>query len=86
MFSGKSLEGREGCAEQDGQGAGELDTDLQSWKRGEDGVGAGTTEEKMSPTTIAARRCVGEGEFYTVNIGSSVIRVGCIRGDLQSHF
>ena len=30
MFSGKSLEGREGCAEQDGQGAGELDTDLRA--------------------------------------------------------
>ena len=85
MFSGKSLEGREGCAEQDGQGAGELDTDLQSWKHGEDGVGPGTTEAKISPTTAADLQCAGDGECYTVTIGSSYIRIGSISGGLRSH-
>jgi len=48
-------------------------------------LGDQITEDKKPTTSTADHKLAGEGIFYTVNVGSAVIRVGSIPSGLQSH-
>ena len=72
MFSGEELEGREGTTKQVAADVGVLATVVQGGKCGETELG----DQIIEPTTSTAGRNLSrEGDFYTVNIGSAVIRV-----------
>jgi hypothetical protein len=85
MFSGKELEEREDTAEQDDTNVGELAATLQGWRCGEDEMGDRKTEEQEPATSTADRKLSGDGDYYTITIGLSVIKVGNIQAGLQSH-
>ena len=75
MFSGEELEGREGTTKQVAADVGVLATVVQGGKCGEAELGDQIIEDQKLTTSTANGKLSEEGDFYTVNIGSAVIRV-----------
>ena len=75
VFSGEELEGREGTTKQVATDVGVLATVVQGGKCGEAELGDQIIEDQKPTTSTAGRNLSREGDFYTVNIGSAVIRV-----------
>ena len=72
--------------EQAGADVGVLATALRGGKCGEAELGDWKNEDQKPATYTADRKLSGEDDFYTITIGSAVIRVRIIKTGLYPHF
>ena len=85
MLSGKDLEGQASGFKQDNSSIEELETFMQGGKRGEVRLGDKQDNREKREAFDADSRKLGERSDYFINIGSTIIKVGSVKSNLQRH-
>ena len=85
MFSGEEMERRASSFEQDSTSTEELEIAVQGGKRRQVQLGDQHDAGEEFEAFDADSRKLGERSDYFINIGSTIIKVGSVKSNLQRH-
>jgi len=85
LLSGEDLEGRAKDSNQNSTSAQELETTVQGWKHGEVQLGDQQDNGEEPGPFEDNRRKLGERVDCLINIGSTTIKIGSVKRNLQRH-